>query len=136
MELYHGTSEAVALELSASPDLISVEAGGGELGRGFYLGDHIALAAAWARGRHGGKIGVLAVSIDPSAYIKLAIKALNWHQVVSTWNELRAHGKTRTFLFGWDLVHRPWATLQHATQHKFESSVAEDVLRRSIWRKL
>jgi hypothetical protein len=136
MDLYHGTSHTIADELSKNPSLVSVEKGGGELGRGFYAGDHIALAAAWARGRYGGAVGVLAISIDPSAYVTLAIKTLNWHQVVNTWNQLKANGQTGTFLFGWDLVHGPLATLQHATQHKFESAAAEGVLRASGWRKL
>lgn len=122
MDLFHGTSQIVADKLSRDPSLVTVDQGGGELGRGFYAGDHLALAAAWARGRHGGTIGVLAISIDPSAYIKLAIKTLSWHQVVSTWNQLKAHGQTRTYVFGWDLVHGPLATMQHATQHKFEST--------------
>ena len=136
MDLYHGTSDSVANELSQDPSKVSVEKGGGELGRGFYAGDHIALAAAWARGRYNGAIGVLVISIDPSAYVKLAIKALNWHQVVNTWNQLQRNGQTRTYLFGWDLVHGPLATLQHATQHKFESEAAEVVLQGSIWRRL
>jgi hypothetical protein len=136
MDLYHGTSESIADELISRPDVLSVEKGGGELGRGFYAGDHVALAAAWARVRYGRRFGVLAISIDGPAYSRLAIRILDWNQVVSTWNELKARGATRTFLFGWDLVQGPLATIPHATQHKFESAQAEDVLRRSIWRKL
>jgi len=136
MFLYHGTSQAVAVQLSNNPTLVDVSKGGGELGRGFYAGDHIALAAAWARGRNQGNVGVLEITIDPSAYVSLAIKALNWHQVVSTWNQLKKQGTTRTYLFNWDLVHGPLATMQHATQHKFESAAAEGVLRNSGWRKL
>ena len=47
MNLYHGTTEECADELAGRPELVSVEKGGGELGRGFYMGDHIALAASW-----------------------------------------------------------------------------------------
>lgn len=136
MNLYHGTTEECADELAGRPELVSVEKGGGELGRGFYMGDHIALAASWARGRYSGRMAVLEIRIDPSAYVRLSIKTLNWHQVVSTWNELRTHRQTRMFVFGWDVVHGPLATMQHATQHKFESGDAEVVLRNSIWRKL
>jgi hypothetical protein len=136
MILYHGTRGEVAGQLSAKPSIVSVEKGGGELGRGFYAGDHIALAAAWARARYPADVAVLSISIDPSAYVGLAIKALNWHQVVSTWNQLKAQGLTRSYLFGWDAIHGPLATMQHATQHKFESPAAEEVLRAAVWRKL
>jgi len=135
MTLYHGTSDSIATTLASSPNLVSVTRGGGELGRGFYAGDHVALAAAWARGRHA-QPAVLEIQMDPSAYVRLAILVLNWVQVVSTWNQLRTSGTTHSYTFNWDVVHGPLATLQHATQHKFESSAAEAVLRRSAWRKL
>lgn len=135
MLLYHGTSAAVAQALIAAPNTISVTVGGGELGRGFYAGDHVALAAAWARGRFSTP-KVLEVNIDISAYVQLAVCILNWTQVVNTWNQLKTAGTTRTYLFHYDVVHGPLATYQHATQHKFESSNAEGVLRGSAWRIL
>jgi|SRR5450759_791274 hypothetical protein len=135
MLLYHGTSSGVAQALAAAPNTISVARGGGELGRGFYAGDHVALAAAWARGRFPAS-KVLEVDIDTSAYAQLMIHILNWTQVVNTWNQLKTSGTTRTYLFHSDVVHGPLATYPHAAQHKFESSNAERVLQASSWRAL
>lgn len=135
MLLYHRTSDTIALALAANPKQVSVTVGGGELGRGFYAGDSLALAAAWAR-RRGTKHGVLEIDISNSAYAALSIHTLNATQVVSTWNQLKASKTTRTHVFGWDVVHGPLATMQHASQHKFESSAAESVLHASGWLKL
>lgn len=95
----------------------------------------MALAAAWARGRHS-PYAVLEIDIPTAGYVALNIQVLNWAQVVSTWNQLKASRTTRTHCFGVDVVHGPLATLQHATQHKFESGAAESVLGHSSRRKL
>jgi hypothetical protein len=129
--LYHGTSAATARKLVSRPAIVSVQVGGGELGRGFYAGEHVALAAAWARGR--GNPGVLEIEVANANYAALAIKVLSWPQVVSTWNQLRVAQATRTHIFGWDVVHGPLATMQHAIQHKFESAAAAAVLHKSTW---
>lgn len=135
MLLYHGTSAAVASSIERKPNSVSVTLGGGELGRGFYAGEHVALAAAWARGRFP-RPKVLEVDVNVGLYVRLDILTLNWAQVVSTWNQLKIAGTTHTYLFHRDVVHGPLATYQHATQHKFESSDSERVLHSSVWRAL
>ena len=130
---YHGTSLAAAQALAGNPPQVSVSVGGGELGQGFYTGDHVALAAAWARGRYPAWV-VLEISVSVADYISLAPLVLNWSQVVNTWNQLRVSGMTHTFQFGYDVIYGPLATFPHAGQHKFESLAAEVVLRRSVWR--
>lgn len=135
MLLYHGTSATVAQALASAPNTISVTLGGGELGRGFYAGEHVALAAAWARGRFPAP-KVLEVDVNISGYVQLIIKVLTGNQVVNIWNQLLTSRTTHTYLFNCDVVHGPLAILQHATQHKFESSNAERVLQSSSWRVL
>jgi hypothetical protein len=92
------------------------------------------MAAAWARGKYPGKPGVLEISINVSSYVQLVIHTLNINQVVITWTQLQAWGKTRTFRFGYDVIYGPLATYAHVGQHKFESTSAETVLRKSAWR--
>jgi hypothetical protein len=130
---YHGTSLGTAQALVANPATVSVSRGGGELGKGFYTGDHVALAAAWARGRVP-RWAVLEISVDVSDYVSLAPLVLSWSQVVNTWNQLKVSGMTHTYVFGYDVVYGPLATFPHAGQHKFESSTAETVLGRSSWK--
>lgn len=135
MRVYHGTDATTAHALAANPRLVDVTRGGGELGRGFYTGDSVALAIAWARGRDANG-RVLEVEVDTSQYASLAVKTLNWPQVWTTWQQLFATGQTHTYLFGYDVVYGPLATNPHVGQHKFESQAAEKVLQQSAWRVL
>ena len=89
--LYHGTSDLVANNLSQNPSTVSVLLGGGELGRGSYAGESIALAASWSRGRlsQTGMARVLEIEISSSAYVGLTVKTLNWQPVFNTWRQLQ-----------------------------------------------
>ena len=129
---YHGTDLHTARLLAADPTRVDVSIGGGELGRGFYAGDHVALAATWARGRHASP-GVLEIEIAASRYASLATLTLSWVRVVNTWNQLVRAGGTHTYLFGYDVVYGPLATYPHAGQHKFESLASEDTLKQARW---
>ena len=44
MILYHGTNTVAAQRIAGPPAAVNVTVGGGELGRGFYMGESIALA--------------------------------------------------------------------------------------------
>jgi hypothetical protein len=136
MVVYHGTSLSAAQLLAISPCPVSVSKGGGELGQGFYTGESIALAAGWARGRFGSAGSVLEITLDNSLYVKLNVLTLNWHRVVSCWNQLQTAKTTRSHRFGYDVVYGPLATYVHAAQHKFESSAAEQTLKSGNWKIL
>jgi hypothetical protein len=133
VNLYHGTSEVVASALSSRPSEVSVDKGGGELGRGFYAGDNVALAASWANGRFPSHPGVLEINVSTSDYVRLRILTLKQEEVIANWKKLILRKETRVFTFGCDVVYAPFASYP-AWQHKFESSEAEILLRRSNWR--
>ena len=53
MRIFHGTSPTVAASLAAGG--VDVTQGGGELGVGFYTGEYLHVAKAWAIHRYGAK---------------------------------------------------------------------------------
>ena len=128
---YHGTNVPVAMKLAATPNSVEVTCGGGELGRGFCLGESVALAAAWAQGRFSNP-AVLQVGISDSEYVRLSILTLKQNQVVAKWQELKRTGRSRLFTFGFDVMYAPFATYP-AWQHKFETSRSCEVLKRGKW---
>jgi hypothetical protein len=133
VNVYHGTSLPVATAIATTPTDVTVSKGGGELGRGFYAGDSVALAAAWAHGRYPDEPAVLEIDVPSGEYVRLSILTLKPHQVIKKWRQLQASGKTRVFTFGYDVVYAPFASYP-AWQHKFESDKSEILLRKSLWR--
>lgn len=131
MLTYHGTALFVAKSLASNPAAVDVTRGGGELGRGFYVGDSVALAAAWAQGRFSAP-AVLQVGVPDNEYVRLSILTLKQHQVYAKWQELKKSGHTKVFTFGYDVVYAPFATYP-AWQHKFETKKSCTVLHRSSW---
>ncbi len=126
MDVYHGTNDSAANSIVTR---IDVSAGGGELGQGFYAGEHIALAAAWAQGRFQQDFKVVKLAIDDSAFINLSIKQLNhFGYVLRQWNTLKRLRQTRSYLFGTDVVIAPFALISFSSQFKFESAKAERLL--------
>src|SRR5258708_6686438 len=121
MNVYHGTSLPSASALSTNPALVDLTRGGGELGRGFYAGDSVALAAAWANGRFPSQPAVLEITVSTASYVRLTILTLKQADVVSKWKELRLKRTTHVYTFGYDIVYAPFASYP-AWQHKFESS--------------
>jgi hypothetical protein len=132
---YHGTDTATAAKLAADPASLDVSLGGGELGQGFYTTEHVAMAAAWARGRHRDGT-VLEIDMNVEHYASLAVLTVNVAQVRTKWAELKRLRQTRLFRFGYDVVFGPFATYPHVTQHKFESIRAQQRLHESSWRAL
>lgn len=128
---YHGTALGVAMRLVSNPHEVDVTRGGGELGRGFYAGDSIALAAAWAQGRFS-DCAVLQIVLADAEYVRLSILTLKQHEVAAKWQKLKSSRQTRMFTFGFDVVYAPFATYP-AWQHKFETLTAEGVLKRARW---
>jgi hypothetical protein len=130
MKLFHGTNVAGANSIVGPPQAADVTKGGGELGRGFYTGDNLSLAVAWAAGRHGpSSAKVIEIDIDNSAYAALNIKIIQkWKHVFQFWRYLIKNSAVSTHLFGYDVVCAPFATISMSHQVKFESTAAEGVL--------
>lgn len=129
MTTFHGTDQASANIIVGPPSGVDVTKGGGELGRGFYLGESIALAASWSKGRFGKTAAVIKFEIDDSAYVRLNTRTLNRRQLVfRLWKSLLKRSKASVHLFHVDVVCAPFAIIDMSYQYKFESSVAQDTL--------
>jgi hypothetical protein len=126
---YHGTSCAAAQSLAAGN--VSVANGGGELGRGFYSGEHLHLAKAWAAQRHGAYKGnVVEFDLPDAQVLALNVMRIAPSTAVAFRNNIRKFGATRTFMFLCDMV---WANIVGnasvvGDQCKWESTGAEAFL--------
>jgi len=126
MNVYHGTNDASAPMIASK---IDVARGGGELGRGFYAGENIALAAAWAQGRYAARAKVVKIEIPESDFVMLRIKTINHiGYLIRFWKQLQNKKQTRHYLFSVDVVVAPFATISFSYQYKFESLNSESVL--------
>src|SRR6266404_8722673 len=126
MNVYHGTNDASAPMIVSK---IDVARGGGELGRGFYAGENIALAAAWAQGRYAARAKVVKIEIPESDFVMLRIKTINHiGYLIRFWKQLQNKKQTRHYLFSVDVVVAPFATISFSYQYKFESLNSESVL--------
>jgi|ERR1041385_9201509 hypothetical protein len=129
MVVFHGTSKAVASSIVGPPPSVDVNRGGGELGRGFYVGNNISLAASWAKGRHSKNGAVIQFDIDNSEYIKLNIKTINRRRHVwYRWRSLLIRSLSNTYLFNCDVICAPFAEIDFSYQYKFESQLAQDTI--------
>ncbi|MHA8057747.1 hypothetical protein [Aquirufa nivalisilvae] len=129
MITYHGTDRASANNIVGPPSNIDVTKGGGELGRGFYLGENIALAASLSKGKFGAKGVVIKFDIDDSAYVRLNTRTLNRRQYLYLlWQSLITRAQRCQHLFHVDVVCAPFATIDFSYQYKFESNDAQNTL--------
>jgi hypothetical protein len=129
MITYHGTDRNSANNIVGPPSNIDVTRGGGELGRGFYLGENIALAASLSKGKFGNNGVVIKFDIDDSAYVQLNTRVLNRGQYVfRLWQSLLRRRIAFGYLFNVDVVCAPFATIDFSYQYKFESTAAQGTL--------
>jgi hypothetical protein len=129
MLAYHGTNRISAAEIIGPPTNIDVTMGGGELGRGFYVGESVALAAAFSRGKYNLNGVVLKFDIDDHSFVQLNIRTLNRReQVYQHWRHMLRRRQTNQFLYNVDVVTAPFSTIDFSLQHKFESLASQDTL--------
>lgn len=129
MESYHGTSPTVAANIATGH--VDVSLGGGELGQGFYTGEYLYEAKAWAFHKTGykGKNVVQFVSQD-SDVLALELKILD-RAIASRWRaRIRMLGQTSSFSFDCDMVWAPIVGTTHVkgAQCKWESSTSQVLL--------
>jgi hypothetical protein len=129
MIVFHGTSRLSALSIVGPPPSVDVTRGGGELGRGFYTGENISLAASLAKGRFSSNGVVIQFDIDNSEYIKLNIRIINRRRYVfHHWRSLIRRSLANIYLFNCDVVCAPIAVIDFSYQYKFESRLAQDTI--------
>lgn len=135
LQLYHGTTKDFSRDLVSIPNLIDRTKGGGELGMGFYLGDNLAMAVIFAKGRYGINSGVVEFDIEKKEFAKLELWLIKLRQrVYLKWRMILANNKRFTYVFNKDIVMAPYATVDVCVQYKFESVKAESLLNASTKR--
>ena len=132
MEFYHGTNADSASTIIGPPVKIDVTKGGGELGRGFYLGNEPSLAAALAKGKNRRNPRVLQFTIETAEYLKLDIRTIHKKgTLIHDWSKRRREKSTHSHLYWADVVVAPFATIDIGHQYKFESIAAGNLLNKS-----
>ena len=129
MNSYHGTSSANASSIASGT--INVKIGGGELGRGFYTGEHLHEAKAWAFHISGDKqSNVVSFTIADDDVEELDLKLLDDRDAGLQRYWIRKRKETRSFLFDHDMVWAPIVGSERASgdHYKWESSVAQSLL--------
>lgn len=132
MECFHGTKAATAKSLMAGN--VDVSQGGGELGRGFYTGDYLWVAKAWAANRYKKDAAVVKFEIPDTEYFALEPLLLSRTDALKCRNDIKAALATRTYTFK---VHVVWSpivgtTRVDADQHKFEDIKSQRLLNGSV----
>ncbi|MFT8634192.1 hypothetical protein [Novacetimonas hansenii] len=127
--VFHGTSEPHAAKIAAGG--IDVTLGGGELGRGFYTGEFLYEARAWAFQTNAeGNARVVEFEIDDSDFFATEPLSLTASQAMAYRNNIRLANTTRTYLFDRNVV---WSEIVGSDrvkgdQYKWESSTAETLI--------
>ena len=124
---YHGTSDQSAKDLIDGKVDISV--GGGELGKGFYLGTALHVAKAWAMQMHGSE-SVVEFQIDDNDFWQFDIMSLTETEAKIHRLHIKNSRLTKTFTFSKDIVWGPivGGPKVYADQHKWESKNGETFL--------
>ncbi len=129
---FHGTSAAVARGIAGSKrGAVDVTRGGGELGRGFYTGEHLYEAKAWAFHRDGDKQGnVVEFATEEGAFFALDVLSLDAGEAGRLRQRLRQAATSRTHRAGVDVIWAPIVGSDRVTgqQYKWESASAQSVL--------
>lgn len=129
MDTYHGTSSKNAANLVKGN--VDVNRGGGELGQGFYTGERLYLAKAWAFQISGdARQNVVEFSKPDAEVASLTLEVLDHGSAALKRHHLRRARATRTFQFGVDMVWAPIVGTDRIVgdQCKWESKVAEKLL--------
>ena len=129
---FHGTDKESANSIVGNPNKINVELGGGELGRGFYTGNSMHIAASWAWIRsEKRKIepGLIVFEMEDAKIAKLSVHHIKTREEVDKLHkELQDNDERRSRLFGKDYVIAPFQSIDSALQYKFESKEAETII--------
>jgi hypothetical protein len=127
---FHGTSE---LNLKKILIKIDINFGGGELGMGFYSGEHLFEAKNWAWNKHKRSKSVLKLEVPDSTIDTLSINLLDYSTANILRSTLRNNNQTRTYTSGHDLIWAPivGTSKSSSDQYKWESDISENLLNSS-----
>ena len=129
MHSYHGTSATIASTLLGGA--VDITLGGGELGRGFYSGQYLHEAKAWAYHVSGDKTANVVEFVTPDADVE-ALDLLLMDASAAGLERLRIRQQeaTKTEILGADMVWAPIVGSERVTgdQYKWESQEAGNLL--------
>jgi hypothetical protein len=129
MDTYHGSSKAAVSKIASGK--VDVTLGGGGLGRGFYTGQYLHEAKAWAFQRSGDRQKNVVRFSTPDAQVEaLAFVVLDYSAAARRRYRIKESGRTRTYLFKEDFVWAPIVGSARVSgdQFKWESKAAETLL--------
>lgn len=128
MKQYHGTDTLSANEIYDGK--IDIKLGGGELGRGFYAGDLLYEALAWAYHKNKNSRAVIEFIVDDNDFLSLNPLCLDAPTTGVYRNDIRRKGETKSYLFNRNVIWTPVVgkKISNFNQMKYESSNAESYL--------
>jgi hypothetical protein len=129
MTSYHGTSIQIAVVLQNGK--IDVNKGGGELGKGFYTGEHLWEAKAWAENRYNEKRNnVVEFDHNDNDIEKLDYKIIDQGSACLHKYNIKRTSQTRSYTFGFDMIWAPIVGSDRANgdQYKWESINSQNYL--------
>ena len=125
MKTYHGTSKTYSRSILQNG--IDFTKGGGELGQGFYVGDLLHRACAWAWNKYGNDSSVIVFDLNDSEFLKLNLEILDSIQATELRGRIRKQNGTRKYVRGVDAIWAPIVgqKIPYFNQIKFESSAKQ-----------
>lgn len=119
--MYHGTSKKDAQQIILK---IDTSKGGGELGKGFYVGDLLHRACAWAWHKHKEDFNVVSFDINDNEFLEQDIVVLDAKEASNLRSWLRKKNKQRTWEKGVAAIWAPVVgnRIPNFNQIKFEEN--------------
>ncbi|MEP4196146.1 MAG: hypothetical protein ABJL99_11000 [Aliishimia sp.] len=124
---FHGTSDEFAKALING--CVDTTLGGGEFGRGFYLGTELHVAKAWAKQRYD-TAAVVEFRMKDEDFFNFDIEALTQTQAIEHREHIKSTQTQRSFTFGKDVAWGPivGGPKIFCDQHKWESTAGQSYL--------
>jgi hypothetical protein len=128
LQSFHGTSGKFIQNLVNGK--ITNDKGSGELGKGFYSGEHLFAAKQWAFNKHLKSTSVLKLETPDMEVENLNLLILDYAKASEKRREIKNINSTQTFVFKVDMVWAPivGTSKKVGEQYKWESQVSMDIL--------
>lgn len=131
MIYYHGTDATSALTIASHK--IDVTKGKGELGKGFYVGNQMHRAFAWAYHKNPKNYNVVRFVIDAEALLQLDIIFVDREYAEKEWAKMKSEDYEKTeenYEYHHDAVWAPviGGNIDNMNQIKFESQKGESFI--------
>ena len=134
---YHGTSRNDAKFIMNNS--IDVTCSGGELGQGFYMGNFLHEAKAWAfqkNKKHNAKSSIVVFNVKP--WISFKYGYIGTKRAIKIYKKSKNQNNHRAYLYNYDLVHSKVIGIDRYNfeQLKWETTKGENYLNNTIFKQL